>query len=90
MSREASLGTLRRLAPLLPVACALFAWAPLLDNYFKGDDFVDLYELATKPFLRLRVLTSPIIPSTDVQSASWCPRTTGSAPGTRRPHPHQP
>jgi hypothetical protein len=56
VSREASLGTLRRLAPLLPVACALFAWAPLLDNYFKGDDFVHLYDLATKPFLRLLVL----------------------------------
>lgn len=56
MSREASLGALRRLAPLLPVACALFAWAPLLDNYFKGDDFVHLYDLATKPFLRLLVL----------------------------------
>ena len=57
MSREASLGTLRRLAPLLPVACALFAWAPLLDNYFKGDDFVHLYDIATKSFLRLLVLT---------------------------------
>ena len=56
MSREAPLGTLRHLAPLLPVACALFAWAPLLDNYFKGDDFVHLYDLATKPFLRLLVL----------------------------------
>jgi hypothetical protein len=57
VSREASLGTLRRLAPLLPVACALFAWAPLLDNWFKGDDFVHLYDIATKPFLRLLVLT---------------------------------
>ena len=47
MSREASLGTLRRLAPLLPVACALFAWAPLLDNYFKGDDFVHLYDMTS-------------------------------------------
>ena len=56
MSREASLANLRRLAPLLPVACALFAWAPLLNNYFKGDDFVHLYDLATKPFLRLLVL----------------------------------
>ena len=56
MSREASLANLRRLAPLLPVACALFAWAPLLNNYFKGDDFVHLYDLATKSFLRLLVL----------------------------------
>jgi hypothetical protein len=57
VSRESSLGTLRRLAPLLPVACALFAWAPLRHNYFKGDDFIHLYDIATKPFLRLLVLT---------------------------------
>jgi len=56
VSREASLASLRRVAPLLPVACALFAWAPLLDNYFKDDDFVHLYDLSTKPFLRLLVL----------------------------------
>ena len=55
MHREASPGTLRRLAPLLPVACALFAWAPLRDNYFKGDDFVHLYDIATRPFLRFLV-----------------------------------
>jgi hypothetical protein len=47
---------LRRLAPLLPVGCALLAWAPLLDNYFNGDDFVHLYDIATKPFVRLLIL----------------------------------
>jgi hypothetical protein len=57
MSRTQGLATLRRLAPLLPVGCALFAWAPLLDNYFKGDDFVHLYDLATLPFLRLLLRT---------------------------------
>jgi len=55
--QEASPGTLRRLAPLLPVACALFAWAPLRHNYFKGDDFIHLYDIATKPLVRLLVLT---------------------------------
>jgi hypothetical protein len=47
---------LRRLAPLLPVGCALLAWAPLLQNYFNGDDFVHLYDIATKPFVRLLIL----------------------------------
>src|SRR5262249_13592190 len=56
VSAEGSLVRIRRLAPLLPVACALFAWAPLLDNYFNGDDFVHLYDAATKPFASLLVL----------------------------------
>lgn len=56
MSPEGSPVWLRRLAPLLPVGCALLAWAPLLDNYFNGDDFVHLYDIATKPFVRLLIL----------------------------------
>src|SRR5262249_22265063 len=51
-----SLVWLRRLAPLLPVVCALIAWTPLLQNYFNGDDFVHLYDIATKPFVRLLIL----------------------------------
>ncbi len=56
MNPEESPAWLRRLAPLLPVGCALLAWAPLLDNYFNGDDFVHLYDIATKPFVRLLIL----------------------------------
>jgi hypothetical protein len=36
------------LAPLLPLVAALAVWAPLRHNFFWNDDFVHLYDIATR------------------------------------------
>jgi hypothetical protein len=41
------------LAPIVPLLATFAVWLPLRRNYFSGDDFFHLYDLATRPLLSL-------------------------------------
>src|SRR5262249_43204730 len=53
MARPPARAAVRLLSLLVPLAGALAAWWPLVDNYFYNDDFIHLFDVVTLPLPHL-------------------------------------